>query len=129
MRTMLVTGMACLVALAAAARAGEEDQATAEAKPAAEQEASVVVPATEAQKTAKAEEEPFTPPPGWQPKKRGKFVVYCKKQTQMGSRVPTEKCYDEQGIRDMLAAQREDREKVDQMRRICGSMDACGGGG
>lgn len=76
--------------------------------------------------TTAAAEEAFTPPPGWREKKRGKFTVYCQKQAQMGSRVPTEVCYDETGIRAMLAAQAEDREKADQMRRICGSQAACG---
>ena len=65
-------------------------------------------------------------PPGFKPKKRGKFILYCRKETVLGTRMPAEHCYDEQGIRAMLRAQLEDREKVDQMRRICGSLDACG---
>jgi hypothetical protein len=75
---------------------------------------------------AKAEPKAFVPPDGWKPKKRGQFTVYCRKQSQQGTRVPKEVCYDEEGIRAMLAAQREDREKVDQMRRVCGSQAACG---
>jgi hypothetical protein len=70
----------------------------------------------------------ITLPPGFKKKKRGKFVVYCRKETAMGTRFPVEKCYDEQGIRDYLADQRENQKQVDQMRRICGSMEACGGG-
>lgn len=72
---------------------------------------------------AKAE---FVPPPGWRAKKRGKFTVYCQKSAEVGTRFATETCYDETGIREMLAKQRDDREKVDQMRRICGSQEACG---
>lgn len=72
---------------------------------------------------AKAE---FKPPPGWKKKKRGQYVVYCRKDAQGGTRMPKETCYDEQGIRDMLAAQRDDTQKVDQMRRICGMQGACG---
>ena len=66
------------------------------------------------------------PPDGWREKKRGKYTVYCRKDTQMGTRFQKETCYDEEGIRAMLAAQQDDREKVDQMRRICGSQAACG---
>jgi DnaJ-class molecular chaperone len=75
---------------------------------------------------AKADDEPFTPPPGWRTKQRGKFTIYCRKQSEKGTRLPTEVCYDEEGIRAMLLAQREDQERVDQMRRVCGSQAACG---
>jgi hypothetical protein len=60
-------------------------------------------------------------------KKRGKYVVYCHKEQVIGTRFQAEKCYDETGIREMLRAQRDDQEKVDQMRRICGSLESCGG--
>jgi hypothetical protein len=52
--------------------------------------------------------------------------VYCRKETVMGTRFPVETCYHEKGIREYLAAQCENQEKVDQMRRICGSQAACG---
>ena len=83
-------------------------------------------PAAEPEKSAAADEGPFVPPDGWREKKRGKYTVYCRKDTQMGTRFQKETCYDEEGIRAMLAAQQDDREKVDQMRRICGSQAACG---
>ena len=77
-------------------------------------------------KNLEARAEAFVPPDGWRPKKRGKFTVYCRKETPRGTRIPTEICYDEEGIRAMLAAQTEDRERVDQMRRVCSSQAACG---
>ena len=76
-----------------------------------------------------AEPEEFKVPPGFRKKTRGKYVVYCRKEHVMGTRVDSEKCYDEQGLREMERARVENQEKVDQMRRICGSMAACGGGG
>jgi hypothetical protein len=79
----------------------------------------------EAKADAEADKE-FKPPPGWKKKQRGQYVVYCRKQSVQGTRMPTEKCYDEQGIREMLAAQRDDAQKVDQMRRICATQGACG---
>jgi hypothetical protein len=77
-------------------------------------------------KDPQAKAEAFVPPDGWRPKKRGKFTVYCRKETPRGTRIPTEICYDEEGIRAMLAAQNEDRERVDQLRRVCSSQAACG---
>ncbi len=85
-----------------------------------------VEPAATASAAEAAKEEEFKPPPGFRQKKRGKFVVYCRKETVMGTRLPVEACYDEEGIKAMLAAQLEDREKVDQMRRICAGDSSCG---
>lgn len=112
MRFVPVLALALLAALpGTAAVADEPDKA----------------PAAEADTTAAAsEEKPFVPPDGWREKKRGKYTVYCRKQSEVGTRFQKETCYDEAGIRAMLAAQQDDREKVDQMRRICGSQDACG---
>ena len=76
---------------------------------------------------AKVAEKEFVPPDGWRPKKRGKFTVYCRKEyNAKGTRFPMETCYDEAGIRAMLAAQLEDREKIDQLRRICSGDASCG---
>lgn len=88
--------------------------------------AGIAAAADEIAKAPAAEEKPFVPPDGWREKKRGKYTVYCRKETVIGTRFQKETCYDQEGIRAMLAAQQDDREKVDQMRRICGSQDACG---
>ena len=88
--------------------------------------AGVAVAADETAKAPAAEEKPFVPPDGWREKKRGKYTVYCRKETVVGTRFQKETCYDQEGIRAMLAAQQDDREKVDQMRRICGSQESCG---
>jgi len=116
MRAWIVWGLFGVAAHLGAAVARAEDPP---AQPAAKAEA-----ATEA--AVKAEPAAFEPPPGWRPKKRGKFIVYCRKQTEKGTRLPKEVCYDEEGIRAMLAAERDDRQNVDQMRRICSSQAACG---
>ena len=112
MRLVPVMIVISLTALAGIAAAADEPEKSLAAEPAKTAEA--------------AEEEPFVPPDGWREKKRGKYVVYCRKQTEVGTRFQKETCYDKEGIRAMLAAQQDDREKVDQMRRICGSQDACG---
>jgi hypothetical protein len=97
-----------------------EDPAAAE--PAAE-------PAESATAAAGNEAAEVKIPPGFRKKQRGKYTVYCRKEQVMGTRMEQEKCYDEKGLKEMELALRENQEKVDQMRRICGSMDACGGGG
>ncbi len=73
-----------------------------------------------------AEKDEFVIPDGFRVKKRGEFTVYCRKETVMGTRLPAERCYDENGIRALALEMEESREKVDQMRRICGSQAACG---
>jgi hypothetical protein len=105
MRTIPVLTLALLVALPGGVAGADEPEKAA----------------------AVSEEKPFVPPDGWRPKKRGQFTVYCRKDYNVkGTRFPQETCYDEAGIRAMLAAQQEDRDKVDQMRRICGNDSACG---
>ena len=108
MRQMLAGWAALAVASTAVATAGAADE-----------------PVTE-KAAAVAETKEFKPPDGWRPRKRGQFTVYCRKDfNAKGTRFPTEVCYDEAGIRAMLEAQRDDREKVDQMRRICGADGGC----
>jgi len=111
MRIVPVVILALLAALGGTAAVADEPEKASAAEP---------------EKAAAADEGPFVPPDGWREKKRGKYTVYCRKDTQMGTRFQKETCYDEEGIRAMLAAQQDDREKVDQMRRICGSQAACG---
>jgi len=131
--TLAATLAPALLLLLAVGRT-DEPPAAAEAQPDAPRVAVDVVDKAaadaEAPATAAAESErELILPPGFKPKKRGKFVVYCKKDAVLGTRMAAERCYDEEGIRAMLRAQEEDREKVDQMRRICGSMESCGSGG
>jgi hypothetical protein len=98
------------------------------AMPPAGSEESTAADVVTASAAKAAEDREFEPPPGFRTRKRGKFTLYCRKEPVMGTRFPAEKCYDETGIREMLRAQLEDQEKVDQMRRICGNLQACGGG-
>lgn len=74
------------------------------------------------------EPEVFTPPPGYKAKKRGKKVVYCKKNLESGTRFASESCYDEAQLKSMEMARQEDQTRFDQVRKVCPSLDACGGG-
>ena len=69
--------------------------------------------------TPAAEEKEFKPPPGFQPKKRGALVLYCKKDTTIGTRFQTEKCYSEAQVRDYLIAQQENKRDIDRIRNTC----------
>jgi hypothetical protein len=74
-----------------------------------------------AQAVAKVKEEKgagVDPAAGLRTRKRGPHVVYCRREEPKGTRFPTEICYDEQGIRNMLQTKREDQANVDQIRRI-----------
>lgn len=128
MRKGIICG--CIL-LAASGVAAADESRDKPAPAAAEATAATPAPAVGIQ-VAVAEEkaaEPVKLPPGFREKKRGKYTVYCRKDVAMGSRFASEKCYDERGLREYIDDQRENQKQVDQMRRICGSMEACGGGG
>ena len=82
-------------------------------------------PAAAAAATADASEE-FRTPPGFVKKKRGRFVLYCKRDTTIGTRIKTENCYDEQQVRDYLLALKETKDSVDRIRNTCGNICVCG---
>jgi hypothetical protein len=107
MHAKLLAAILCSALLFAAARARADETPPADEKP--------------ADTAAK-----ITLPPGFKPKKRGKYTLYCRKETVMGTRFPAERCYDEDGIRQLVLALREERAKIDQMRRICSQQGACG---
>jgi hypothetical protein len=122
MRAMTLTMLVLLAAMAPGLqRAAEAEDQVANEPPAAQP----AEPPTEAQAAATEE---FKIPPGFRQKKRGKYVVYCRKEKAIGTRFEAEKCYDQQGLREMLKAQQEDQALIDQTRRICaGQGAACGG--
>jgi hypothetical protein len=61
----------------------------------------------------------FKPPPGFKTKKRGELVLYCIKDSTIGTRFKTEKCYDEGQVRDYLIAQQENKRDIDRIRSTC----------
>jgi hypothetical protein len=80
--------------------------------------------------TADEAKEPaeFKIPAGYQAKKRGKKVVYCRKSMESGTRFSQEKCYDETQLREIEQARTEAKTKFDQTRKICSNLETCGGG-
>lgn len=68
----------------------------------------------------------FVPPPGFVKKKRGNYVLYCKRDTTVGTRIKTENCYDEQQVRDYMLAVKETKDSVDRIRNSCANICVCG---
>jgi hypothetical protein len=109
-----------LVLSALAGMALGQEVATGDEKPAADQ----AEDATEASTAAVAktgEKAVFSPPPGFKTKKRGKLVLYCIKDSTVGTRFKTEKCYDEAQVRDYIIAQQENKRDIDKVRATCSS--------
>jgi len=75
--------------------------------------------------TATAEQE-LKLPPGWNKKKRGKYLLYCKRDNPLGTRIKSETCYDEKGMRNYILALQEEKSDVDKIRSTCSSLCACG---
>ena len=76
-------------------------------------------PAAPAAEQPKVAEKEFKPPPGFKTRKRGELVLYCIKDSTVGTRFKTEKCYDESQMRDYLAAQQEQKRDIDRVRNTC----------
>jgi hypothetical protein len=83
-------------------------------------------PEAKAAVTAKAETDELKLPPGWKKKKRGKFMLYCKNEAPMGTRIKAETCYDEDGMRNYMLALQEAKADIDRIRSTCSNICVCG---
>lgn len=115
MLSVILLGLAAQPALAQDSPVGDETQA-------AEQAPDKVVAESAA---APEGEEPFTPPPGFQTKKRGEMVLYCKRDRETGTRFTTEKCYDESQIREYVLALEVQKRDIDRIRSTCANAATC----
>ena len=115
--SVLLLTLAALPALA-------QDLAVRAESPAAE--ASSEKPETPLKADAVApDEKEFKPPPGFRTKKRGELVLYCMKDSTVGTRFKTEKCYDEDQMREYLLALEIQRRDIDRIRSTCGTGSTC----
>ena len=67
----------------------------------------------------------FVPPPGFKTKKQGKLTVYCMRDSTVGTRFKTEKCYDEQQMKEYLLALQEQKRDIERVRSTCGTGSVC----
>jgi hypothetical protein len=81
-------------------------------------------PETVAAADAAAAEE-FKPPPGYRQKKFGDKILYCIKDTTVGTRFKTEKCYDETQMKDVILAREQNNRDFDRARAICSNPAIC----
>lgn len=65
-------------------------------------------------------------PPGFRKSKRGRFVLYCKPETPLGTRLKSMKCFDEPQLRDYILALEQTKGDVDRIRAICSNPCTCG---
>lgn len=111
---LLVAGAGTAVAGPMASEPAVTDSAEAGPDPAAET-------------TARKIEEELKLPPGFKKVKRGKHLMYCKKEAPIGTRFKTDTCFDEAGMRNYILALEETKGDVDRMRSTCSNYCVCGG--
>lgn len=78
-----------------------------------------------AQDSVETDAKEFKPPRGFQTKKRGDLVLYCKRDSTIGTRFKTEKCYDEKQMREYMLALEMQKNDVDRIRATCGGGTTC----
>ena len=71
------------------------------------------------------EQEPFKVPAGYRAKKRGKKMVYCKKDMESGTRFAQERCFDEEQLRAQELARQQEKATLDASRLVCGTPETC----
>jgi hypothetical protein len=121
MRSMMLAILMAVVT--ASAFAGDNENAIGNETPTADQ----AQDKASADTTDEAEpEEPFKVPAGYQPKKRGKKMVYCKNAMESGTRFSQEKCYSEDQLRALEAEREQEQVTLDQNRKVCGTVESCG---
>lgn len=120
MSKIIVAMAMCLVTVATVA----QDSAVADKAPNSDKS---IDKAADSGPTAAADkkDDTFKPPPGFQTKKRGELVLYCKKDATIGTRFKTEKCYDEAQMREYLLALELQQQDVDRIRATCGGGTVC----
>jgi hypothetical protein len=75
---------------------------------------------------AKAEE--FKPPKDYKVKTRKGETVYCRSQTTVGTRFPTEYCFTQLDLERIEKNKRSMQQDVSMRTKMCTTGSACGGG-
>lgn len=67
----------------------------------------------------------FVPPPGYQKMKRGKHELWCRKETEIGTRFSTIKCYTDEQLRALVELREKQNRDFDQRRSVCSNPAVC----
>ncbi|MCU0768092.1 MAG: hypothetical protein MUD07_01440 [Burkholderiaceae bacterium] len=86
-------------------------------------------PASVATEAPAAAAEEFKAPSGYQKKSRGGSTVYCRSQTRVGTRFPSEYCYTQADLQRIEKNKKSMQEDVSLRTRMCTTGTACSGGG
>jgi hypothetical protein len=115
-----------LVLIFAANAALAQDAAIGNETPAADQASDKAVSAKAVETTtAEKKDDVFTPPAGFVTKKRGALTLYCKRDRETGTRFSTEKCYDENQVREYLITLEQQKRDIDRIRSTCATAAVC----
>ena len=114
--------MLTLIALTMLAGCASQEPAKESLKPA--QAAAQPAPAAAPMALANEKTRKFSVPSGYKSRGKGALIVYCRKDTILGSRFPTESCYTEAQIRELEASAAVTRREVDK-GAICGGSAGC----
>ncbi len=115
---------------AAAPPAASLETNAAPATPAATETAAAAptatAPVAAAQTQAAVQE--FKPPKGYKQKTREGRTVYCRNETPVGTRFPTEYCFTQVDLERIEKSKRSMQQDVSMRQRMCTTGAACGGG-
>lgn len=73
-----------------------------------------------------AEEKEYKPPPGYKTRHRGDKTIYCRKETEIGSRFAVTKCFSKEQLEVELERIAASKEEFERSRRVCSSQANCG---
>jgi len=106
-----------------------QDSPIGEEKPSADQlsadQSTDAVKSAEKKDVPEPGDENYTPPPGFQTKKRGAITLYCKRDRETGTRFSTEKCFDKVQMREYLMALEIQKRDIDRIRATCTTASVC----
>jgi len=94
-------------------------------QPAKEAAAAAAAPAA----AAATAEEPFKIPAGYKKKKRAGETVYCRSETPVGTRFPTEYCFTQNDLERIEKNKQSIQRDVQLRTKMCTTGSACSGGG
>jgi hypothetical protein len=115
-----------LFAFSATALAAEPPTDSAESA-SAESPATIGEEASKLVEEHAAEEAEFRTPAGYKKKKKGDQTMYCRSQTPIGTRFPTEYCYTQAQLERVLKSKQGMQDDVAMRQRMCTTGSACGG--
>jgi hypothetical protein len=73
-----------------------------------------------------AEEQEFRTPSGYKKKKRGDTTMYCRYETPIGTRFPTEYCFTRSQLERIQKSKQGMQDDVAMRQRMCTTQSACG---